>query len=395
VLVAARVVQGAAAALMVPQATSLLQLMYRPRERARVMGLFGALAGLAAAFGPLVGGALLRANLPGANWRPLFLLNVPIGAAALVAGAVLLPSGGSPEPARLDPRGNVLAAVGLGLLVLPLIEGPDAHWPAWTLVSLAASVPVLALLVRDQRVRGGRSGNGGSGGSRTSGTSGGATLVDPGLFRQRSFVAGLGLSLLIEAVMGGLMLATTLTLQEGLGRSALAAGLTSLPMIVGMVLGVAALADPLIPLLGRRVVTLGCAALALGVVTTAWVLHHCSHATHTWQLVPGLLLTGIGLGMAMGPLFAITLQNVPSARAGSASGVLESVEQLGAVLGVVSIGGVYLHRAAADAFLPAYTWAAAATVAVLLLAVLAGPALPRHFRGEDELEQERVREQSE
>ncbi|SEG89350.1 drug resistance transporter, EmrB/QacA subfamily [Actinacidiphila yanglinensis] len=371
VLVAARIVQGGAAALMVPQATSLLQLMYRPQERAKVMGLFGALAGLAAALGPLVGGALLKADLPGQDWRPLFLLNVPIGAAALIAGALLLPSGGSPEPTRIDPRGNILAAIGLGLLVLPLIQGPDDHWPAWTFVSLIASVPVLVLLVRDQRVRGGR---------------GATTLVDPSLFRQRSFVSGLALSLLVEAVMGGLTLATTLTLQEGLGRSALAAGLTTLPMIVGMVLGVAALADPLIPRLGRHVVTIGCTGLALGVLTTAWVLHHYGHATHTWQLVPGLVVTGVGLGMSMGPLFAITLQNVPAARAGSASGVLESVEQLGAVLGVVSIGGIYLHRAATHSFVAAYTFGAGAILVVLLLAILAGPALPRHFRSEEELE---------
>ncbi|MFG1805089.1 MFS transporter [Streptomyces sp. NPDC049040] len=370
VLIGARAVQGAAAALMVPQATSLLQLMYAPGERARVMGLFGALAGLAAAFGPIVGGALLRADLPGADWMPIFLINVPLCLAALAAGAALLPPGGSPQRVGLDLRGTVLAVVGLGLLVLPLVQGPALHWPPWCALSLAASVPVLALFVRDQHARGSRPG---------------ATLVDTGLFRHRSFRSGLLVSLLVEAVMAGLMMSTTLTLQAGLGLSALTAALTTLPMIAGMVLGVAALAEPLVPRLGRHVVTLGCATLAAGTAGTAWVLHHYGDRTHIWQLLPALLVAGSGLGMLMGPLFAITLQHVAPAHAGSASGVLESVEQLGATLGVTSVGTLYLHRAATHGHLPAFTWAAAAVLALLALAAASVPALPRHFRGEEEL----------
>ncbi|UWE07515.1 MFS transporter [Actinacidiphila bryophytorum] len=370
VLTGGRVAQGAAAALMVPQATSLLQLMYAPRERARVMGLFGALAGLAAAFGPLVGGALLRAGLPGADWRPIFLLNVPISLAALAAGAALLPPGGSPERVRLDLRGTALAVGGLVLLVLPLIQGPSLHWPLWCVLSPVAALPVLALLARDQVARAGRPGG---------------TLVDPGLFRHRSFRAGLLLSLLVEAVMAGLLLSATLTLQAGLGMSALAAALTTLPMIAGMVVGVAALAEPLVPRLGRNVITAGCATLAAGAAGTAWVLHHYGDATHGWQLAPTLLLTGTGLGMLMGPLFAITLQHVPPARAGSASGVLESVEQLGGVLGVVSVGTVFLHTSASRGYVPGFAWAAAAALALLAVTAAAVPALPRHFRSEEEL----------
>lgn len=370
VLIGARVVQGAAAALMVPQATSLLQLLYAPGERARVMGLFGALAGLAAALGPLVGGALLRLDLPGADWRPIFLLNVPLCLAALAAGAALLPPGGSPVRVRLDPRGTALAVTGLGLLVLPLVQGPALRWPAWCAASLAASVPVLALLVHDQRTRG-----------RTPG----ATLVDPGLFRHRSFRSGLLLSLLVEAVMGGLLMSATLALQDGLHLRPLTAALTTLPMVAGMVVGVAALADPLVPRLGRHVVSAGCAVLAAGLAATAWVFQHYGDRTHVWQLLPALLATGVGLGTLMGPLFAITLQDVDPAHAGSASGVLESVEQLGGVLGVLTIGAVFLHRAPGHGATAAFPWAAATALAVLAVAAAAIPALPRHFRGEEEL----------
>ncbi|MFI0718230.1 MFS transporter [Streptomyces sp. NPDC021224] len=371
VLIGARTAQGAAAALMVPQATSLLQLLYAPGERARVMGLFGALAGLAAAFGPLVGGALLRLDLPGADWRPVFLLNVPVSLAALAAGAALLPRGGAPAPVRHDVRGTALAVTGTGLLVLPLVQGPELGWPLWCRLSLAASLPVLALLVADQRGRGRRAP--------------GTTLMDPALFRHRSFRSGLLLSLLVEAVMGGLMMCVTLTLQDGLGLRPLEAALTTLPLVAGMVVGVAALAEPLVPRLGRHVVTAGCVPLAAGTAGLAWVLHHYAGGTHAWQLAPPLLATGVGLGTIMGPLFAITLQHVAPAQAGSASGVLESVEQLGGVLGVVSVGSVFLHRAAAHGYVPAFTWAAATALAVLVLAAAAIPALPRRFRSEEEL----------
>nr|WP_272924023.1 MFS transporter [Streptomyces sp. SID3343] len=371
ILVAARVLQGVAAAMMVPQATSLLQIMYRPHERARVMGLFGALAGLGAALGPLVGGAILHADVLGTGWRPIFLINVPVGAGALVAAYFLLPAGRSPHATRLDVGGTVVVVVGLGLLVLPLIQGPSQHWPPWTVVSLVAAVPVLALLVRGQRGRARR---------------GVPTLVDAAPFRRRSFLAGLALSLVVEAVLGGTMLVLTFTLQEGLGLSALEAGLATLPMIVGMVLGVAVMAEALIPRIGRYVVTAGSAVLAGGLVAVVWPMrHYAPDAVHVWQLIPGLVAAGVGLGMLMGPLFAITLQDVDTAHAGAASGVLESVEQLGAVFGVVTIGAVFLHRAGDHGAIPAFSWGIGAALVVLAVVAAASPILPRRFRTEEEL----------
>jgi EmrB/QacA subfamily drug resistance transporter len=366
VLVIARVLQGGMAALMVPQATSILQIMYGPHERARVMGLLGALAGLTAALGPVIGGLILHADLFGSGWRPIFLLNVPVGLAALAAARLLLPEGRSPKPQRLDLRGTGLVIAGLGLLVLPLIEGPALHWPLWTVLSLVFSVPVLGLLIQDQRARE-------------------ATLIDPGLFRQRSFVTGLLLSLIVEAVMGGLMFVLTLTLQDGLGQSALETGLATLPMIVGMVLGVAVLAELLIPRMGRYVVTLGSGVLATGLAAMAWAVQRSGDGTHIWQLIPGLIVAGTGLGMLMGPLFAITLQNVDTTQVGSASGVLESVEQLGGVLGVVSIGTVFLHLTGARGFTGAFTWGIGAALALLIVGAVASLTLPRRFRTEEEL----------
>ncbi|GCD96812.1 MFS transporter [Embleya hyalina] len=370
-LVAARIGQGAAAALMVPQATALLQIMYAPHERARVMGLLSPIAGLSAALGPLVGGAILHADLFGTGWRPIFLMNLPVGVAVLVAAYRLLPSGRSAGAPRFDPRGTVYAVVGFGLLVLPLVQGPALHWPAWTVVCLVVSPIPLTLFVRDQRVRAGR---------------GEATLVEPSLFRRRSFAGGLAVSLVVEAVLGGLMLVATFALQDGLGLSALAAGLATLPMIVGMVVGAAVLADPLIPRVGRHVVTIGGATVAAGTLALLWPFRHYGADCPVWAPMPGLFVAGVGLGMLMGPLFAITLQDVDTAHAGTASGTLEAVEQLGGALGVVTIGAVFLHHTTAgDSLGTAFGWGAGAILIVLALALALVPLLPRRFRTEDEL----------
>src|ERR671932_1880152 len=143
---------------MAPQAISLMQVMYKPHERAAVMGLFGALGGLAASLGPIVGGLLIQWNVAGLDWRPIFLMNVPIGVFAVVAGIRYLPEGRSTHPLRLDLLGTVLVVVALGLLVFPLIQGRDLDWPLWVFGMMAASIPVFAAFwlwqLRKQRIDG-------------------------------------------------------------------------------------------------------------------------------------------------------------------------------------------------------------------------------------------------
>lgn len=368
-LIAFRVLQGACAALMVPQATSLIQLMYKPKERGSVMGLFGAIGGLSAILGPLIGGALLHANIAGLGWRTLFFVNIIVAILALVAGHYLLPGGKSPHPLHLDIGGTVLITTALALFVLPLIEGRELHWPLWSFVMLAASVPLFIAFLLYERYK-----------SRQGHTS----IVEFSLFKQPTFTRGLWLNILFEMILGGLLLAFTLVLQQGLEFSALKAALTTIPMIVGIVIGVAVLGEPLIPKIGRYVVTLGGAILVVGVAATAMVFNHYGLAIHAWQFAPSLFVQGLGMGLVTGPLFAITLQHVDSAHAGSASGILESVEQLGSVLGVVLLGGIFFGQIS-KGFEHAFAWTVGAGAACAIIMLGLSFLLPRRFKTEEEL----------
>src|SRR5262249_52902385 len=150
-LVAARLLQGLTAAIMFPQVLSLMRLAFTDvRERASAFAMFGGVQGLAAVVGQILGGMIVDADLFGLVWRPVFLLNVPIGVAAVVAARRLIAESHSPAAARLDLPGVALSAVGLALLLYPLIEGGDAGWPMWTLALLAASLPALAVFAAHQ-----------------------------------------------------------------------------------------------------------------------------------------------------------------------------------------------------------------------------------------------------
>nr|AIA17432.1 Major Facilitator Superfamily [uncultured bacterium] len=146
VLIAARLLQGAFAALMVPQVMSLMQVMFKPHERGGIMGIFGALAGVAATLGPVIGGILIHFNIAGLDWRPIFLINIPVGLFALFAGAKYLPDGKSPHPLKLDVFGTVLITAALFLLVFPLIQGRELGWPTWSFVLMALAIPILPFI---------------------------------------------------------------------------------------------------------------------------------------------------------------------------------------------------------------------------------------------------------
>ncbi len=369
-LIGFRIAQGAAAALMVPQATSLIQLMYAPKDRGKLMGIFGAIGGLSAALGPIVAGLVLQANVAGTTWRGLFLINIPVALVTLIAGHYLLPKGKSSHPLQIDLVGTGLVVTALTLLILPLIEGPDLHWPTWTIGMIVASLPLFAMFILHQRRKNKQNKS---------------ALIESTLFRQPTFVNGLWLNLIFEIVLAGLLLTFTLVLQQGLGYSAIKAALTNLPMIVGIVLGVAVLSEVLVPKIGRYIITMGAGVLTLGICMTVWLLLHFNASIQPWYFSPGLLVTGTGMGMITGPLFAITLQKVDKKHVGSASGVLEAVEQLGGVFGVVIIGSLFFGHVS-QGFNQAYVWGAMGTLCFLLIVFAMSFMLPRHFKTEEELD---------
>jgi len=334
VLIGARLLQGAMAALMVPQVMSLMQIMYKPDERTGVMGLFGALGGLAASLGPILGGLLIQANIFNLDWRPIFLINVPIGIFAFVAALRALPDGKSPHPLKLDIFGTGLIMIALSLLIYPLIEGRDLDWPLWGFVMMAISLPIFALFTWWQLRK-----------SKADGS----PLVLPSLFKQRAFVIGLITNIAFEMIMLGFFFTFTLMLQIGLGYSVIEAALTGLPTAVGISFSIAWLSGKLVPKLGRYAMTLGTVILGLGFGAMAFTLHLYGADTTPWEFIPSLFIIGLGMGSVMGPLFSVTLSKVDPRDAGSASGTLSAIQQLGGAIGIAVIGVIFFGQLTAHA----------------------------------------------
>lgn len=333
-LIVARLLQGVAAAMMVPQVMSLMQVMYKPKERAAVMGLFGALGGLSASLGPIIGGFLIHANIAGLDWRPIFLINIPVGLFALFAGMKYLPGGKSSHPLKLDVIGTGLIIVALGLLVFPLIQGRELGWPLWIFVLMAASIPFFVVFWTWQlkKFKVDKS-----------------PLVIPALFKTYSYTVGLISNVVFQLVMIGFFFTFTLTLQIGLGFEVIKAALTGLPIAIGIGVSIAVIAPKLTAKIGRYTMTLGSVVMAIGIIITTLVLQQGGADTNPWALAPGLLLLGIGMGMVMGMVFSITLKDVDREHAGSASGTLSAGQQIGGAIGVALVGVIFFGALSGNA----------------------------------------------
>jgi EmrB/QacA subfamily drug resistance transporter len=324
-LIGSRVLQGLMGAIMFPQILSVIQVTFPPRERGTAFGMFGATIGLATITGPLVGGLLIEADLFGLEWRPIFLVNVPIGIAALTAATRYLIESKAPRALRLDPIGVAIVTAGLLLLVYPLVQGRDLDWPLWTFLSMAAAVPVLAGFAAYERRKKALDGS---------------PLVDLDLFRQRAFVPGLAVAAIFFMGIPAFFLTFSLWLQIGLGFSPLHAGLTGAPFAVGSALASAA-SVRLAPALGRRILSVGSLLLVAGMVALIWTVDRYGGAVHSWQLLPALLVCGLGLGSVVAPLVNVVLAGIRGQDAGAASGVLSTVQQVGGAVGVALIGVIF------------------------------------------------------
>jgi EmrB/QacA subfamily drug resistance transporter len=324
-LIVFRCVQGVGAGLMVPQVLSTIQVTIPPRERGRAFGLFGATIGVATILGPLVGGALISLDLFGTDWRMIFLVNIPVGLASVIAALRLLPETKAPDAPRLDLPGALVVTVGLFLVVYPLTEGREKGWPAWLLAMLVAAVPVLAAFVvlQQRKTRAGRH-----------------PLVLMSLFSNQSFRVGLGVSLVYIAGIPAFFFTFGQYLQIGLGYSALHAGLTGFPFAVGTALA-SSRSDALAKRMGANVLRLGAGLLSVSMVVNMVVLDHFGTELRSWQIAPFLLLSGLGLGCFVAPLTNLILAGIHGREAGSASGVLTTAQQIGGALGVAVIGIIF------------------------------------------------------
>jgi EmrB/QacA subfamily drug resistance transporter len=325
VLLVARVVQGAFAAMMVPQVLSSVQALYAPRERAAMFGVIGAVSGMSAVIGPVLGGWLVSSDAFGIGWRSIFLINLPVGIALVVLALRWVPDTRSEHPLRLDPVGLVLATVGLLGVVYALIEGRDQDWAGWIWAVGLGGLAVLATFVVHQVRR-----------ERATGSA----LLPMRLFRDRGFSAGLVTQGAFQGSLAGFALVLTVYIQTGLGWSAIHAGLTMLPFSLGAFVGTA-ISVPLGMKLGKVVMVTGAGLQAAATVWVLAVVHGQSDALSTWDLVPALVVNGIGLGLLVVPLVDVALATIPTSEAGAASGTYGTIQQVGAALGVAVLGTVF------------------------------------------------------
>jgi EmrB/QacA subfamily drug resistance transporter len=319
-----RVLQGAMAALMYPQVFSVIQVSFPPQERARVFGFVGAVIGIATITGPLVGGFIIRDDLTGGSWRWIFLVNLPIGIASLIAASRLVTESRAPNATRLDLVGVVLATAGILLLVYPLVEGQVAGWPAWTFICIGISPVMLALFILYER----------------SLPSTRFPLVQLSLFRIPSFRVGVAIAAVFIAGIPAFFFTFSLMLQVGLGYSALHAGLTTIPWSLGSAFA-SAMSTRVAPRLGKWTIAIGSSLLVIGMLGLILTLHLRGTNVTSFDLIPTFLISGLGLGTVIAPLLNIILAGVPSRDAGSASGVLTTFQQLGGAIGVAVVGVVF------------------------------------------------------
>jgi EmrB/QacA subfamily drug resistance transporter len=358
-LVVARLVQGAAAGVVNPQVSGLIQQLFAPRERGRPFGLLGATIGISTAVGPLLGGLLIQVFGTQEGWRWIFYINLPIGIAAMILGYLWIPVGEKVEKTGdLDPVGVVLLGVGVLLLLLPLVQEREWHGNRKWLLAVAAVAVLVGWVFWERRY----------GRTRTS-------LVDLSLFKVRSYGLGALIGLLYFAGFTTIFFIYTLYLQSGLHYTALEAGLAVTTFAVGSAAG-SAVGGRIVNRLGRPLVLGGLALVAVGLIATNIVLHFVPGRGAGWAAALPLLVAGLGSGFVISPNQALTLSEVPVERAGSAGAVLQTGQRIGTATGIAAVGALFFAQLAAHhgSWVLAFRNALWVTVGFVVIALVAALA---------------------
>lgn len=340
ILIAARLFQGLAGGLVAPQVLSIIQLVYKPHERAGAYSVFSMVSGGGFVTGQLLSGLLIDANLFGIGWRAVFALSTVVSAGAVAGAAVILP--------KLPRRGGTIDTVGVllistfGLVILyPVIQGRSAGWSLSYIIMLLASVPILALFIIHQQ-------------RRT--LKGKASLVDLTMFKRPTFTSGLILNVIFSFQSFGPYFLITLTVQLGFGLSATQAALLAAVTAVTMI-SVSARMARLPQNLGRRAYVLSGALGMAGVAATAIATMLGSSPPNVLRLIPALMLFGAFAGVFLPSAVDLTLSEMPLEHAGSASGVTQTAQQLAGAIGAAVFGTVFFgvldDRSSADAYIQA------------------------------------------
>jgi EmrB/QacA subfamily drug resistance transporter len=327
-LIAARLLQGVAGGMLIPQNSGLIQELFQGAERGRAFGILGATVGLATAAGPVVGGLILAVVHGADAWRWVFYVNLPVGLIALVLAARLVPARRSRgrTGVHLDLVGSLLLGGGVLSLLVPLVEadngGISRLWWLW----LVSALLLAAFGWWERRtVRRGRQ-----------------PLLDPRLARTSGYVSGASIGLVYFVGFTGIWLVLALFFQDGLGYSALRSGLSVTPFALG-VAGSAMIAGRLVPRFGRWLTVCGLIATILGLVVVAVILRQVKGDAATWAILVPLFVAGIGGGMVTSPNMTLTLQDVPVSMAGVAGGAVQTAQRIGAAIGTATLSTIFYH----------------------------------------------------
>ena len=335
-LIVFRVIQGFGAGIFVPAVTAYIQILFQGKVRGAAFAIMGAVIGVSSALGPIVGGLIIEGFGTKNGWRLIFGVNLPIGIVALVLAVMLIPGrkklaeivARAPKNARtggVDWVGLLLITGALVAILVPLIEGQQKGWPLWTYLSLAGGVVLVVLFAVWEvfYVKRGRS-----------------PLVPPHLFSHPAFSAGTILALVYFAAFTSIFFTISLLWQAGLGHTALESGLVSVPFAIGSILG-SAQSNRLAQRLGRNVLVIGTALVVLGLGAVWIILLNVKPADLTgWQLLVPLFLAGLGNGLFIAPNAQFIVATVDPAEAGAASGVISTMQRIGAAIGIAIIGSV-------------------------------------------------------
>jgi len=327
-LIAARVLQGLAGAMMTPQVLAIATVTFPPEERGQSFSLFGLSAGLAAVAGPIVGGLLIQANVAGLDWRPIFLVNVPVGILTVVLGWFLIPRTPGHSELRNDFVGIGLFGASMVALVYPLIEGRDYGWPAWCWAMIALAAVLLGLFVLWERRMASRNQ---------------PQLLNYNLITNGNFLLGAAVTTIFASGIPAFFMVISIMLQVGFGLTPIESGLTNTPFSVG-VLAISLIAGRFGSHYLRTRVALAAGMLVAGILWLHFIIANLGETIDHWSFLPPLLLAGLGLGLGFSALFQTVLAGIPPRDAGSASGALQAFQQVGGSVGVALVGEIFFSQ---------------------------------------------------
>lgn len=342
-IVVARLLQGLAGGIYVPAVAAFIQLLFQGRERGKAFAIMGSVIGISSALGVIAGGLIIEAFGASEGWRWVFFVNLPIGVIVAFAAIRLLPGGDAhaDRSNRMDWIGVALISAALTAILIPLIQGQQEGWPAWTWLTMIAGVLGIALFAAWQILFTRR---------------GGSALVPPKLFHHASFSFGVVLALVYFAGFTSIFFTLSILWQAGLGHTALESGFLTLPFAIATAV-FSSQSSKWAAKLGRTVLVIGAALMVVGLGGIWFVLNNVAIADlNNWMFLPFLVLAGAGNGCFLAPNVQFIVATVENSEAGAASGVVQTMQRMGTAIGVAIVGSIIfgaIHkdqiRSAADA----------------------------------------------